>query len=239
MANNFSSILAVLRKEQNLSQKQAARDLGISQALLSHYEKGIRECGLGFLCRAADYYGVTTDYLLGRSKERDTLPQKARLQSDLAFSDHYTTEMLNQEGCQTALLCSHYSKLCNDSLTIVFSLLKKINSDTLTREASRYIFVAIHEIYRMLSRAGSRGKDALWHEKQDVCLRLSLCERRCRDVLSGNTPINVSPINKERLPSLTKEMLLAEYKEMANSLLELMDIALQPLTCVWQQEAIK
>ena len=44
---------------------------GISQALLSHYEKGIRECGLDFVIRCADYYHVSCDYLLGRSPDRN------------------------------------------------------------------------------------------------------------------------------------------------------------------------
>ena len=35
-----------------------------------HYEKGIRECGLDFVVRVADYYGVSCDYLLGRSADR-------------------------------------------------------------------------------------------------------------------------------------------------------------------------
>lgn len=65
--NDFPRILTLLRKERGLSQKKAAADLGISQALLSHYEKGIRECGLDFLIRAAAYYGVSCDYLLGRT----------------------------------------------------------------------------------------------------------------------------------------------------------------------------
>lgn len=66
MQSNFPVILSSLRRGRGISQKQAAADLGVSQSLLSHYEKGIRECGLAFLVRAADYYGVSTDYLLGR-----------------------------------------------------------------------------------------------------------------------------------------------------------------------------
>ena len=71
MERNFSVVLSELRKEKGLSQKEAAAKLGISQALLSHYEKGIRECGHSFLLRVADFYGVTCDYLLGRSDERN------------------------------------------------------------------------------------------------------------------------------------------------------------------------
>ena len=61
----FSMNMRKLRLERGLSQKQAAAWLGISQALLSHYEKGIRECGLDFVARASRVYGVSADYLLG------------------------------------------------------------------------------------------------------------------------------------------------------------------------------
>ena len=67
MERSFPETLSALRREKNISQRSAAADLGISQALLSHYENGAREPGLGFVCRACDYYGVTADYLLGRS----------------------------------------------------------------------------------------------------------------------------------------------------------------------------
>ena len=59
--------MSSLRKERGLSQRKAAADLKISQALLSHYENGAREPGLAFVCRACDYYGVPADYLLGRT----------------------------------------------------------------------------------------------------------------------------------------------------------------------------
>lgn len=68
--SKFAAILSQLRKERGSSQKKAAADLGISQALLSHYEKGIRECGLDFVIKCSRYYGVTTDYLLGVSESR-------------------------------------------------------------------------------------------------------------------------------------------------------------------------
>lgn len=63
----FAKRLNEQRKRTGRSQKQVAADLGISQALLSHYENGIREPGLEFLVRAADYYNVSCDYLLGHA----------------------------------------------------------------------------------------------------------------------------------------------------------------------------
>ena len=70
MDRTFPETLSALRRQKNISQRQAAADLNISQALLSHYENGAREPGLGFVCRACDYFGVTADYLLCRSDEQ-------------------------------------------------------------------------------------------------------------------------------------------------------------------------
>ena len=65
MRTEFAKRLALLRRSKGVSQREAAIALQISQSLLSHYENGIREPGLDFLVRAADYYGVSTDRLLG------------------------------------------------------------------------------------------------------------------------------------------------------------------------------
>ncbi len=67
MQDAFSKNMSELRRARGLSQRKAAADLGISQALLSHYENGAREPGLPFLCRACKYYGVSADYMLGLS----------------------------------------------------------------------------------------------------------------------------------------------------------------------------
>ena len=65
----FSERITKQREAKGISQKQAAIDLGVSQALLSHYENGVRECGLDFVVKVADYYNVSCDYLLGHSNK--------------------------------------------------------------------------------------------------------------------------------------------------------------------------
>lgn len=74
---SFAQILSELRRTAGLSQRKAAADLNISQALLSHYENGAREPGLNFVCRVCDYYNVTADYLLGRSPNPDGVDRGA------------------------------------------------------------------------------------------------------------------------------------------------------------------
>ena len=75
----FSEKMNLLRKERGLSQRTAAADLHISQALLSHYENGAREPGLDFVCRACEYYGVSADYLLGRTDDAGHSGETAEL----------------------------------------------------------------------------------------------------------------------------------------------------------------
>ena len=67
MLCKFPQILSKLRRTRGITQRKAAEELGISPALLSHYENGIRECGVDFLLILADYYSVSCDYLLGKS----------------------------------------------------------------------------------------------------------------------------------------------------------------------------
>ena len=71
MKSSLAKTLGSLRRERNLSQREAAAKLGVSQALLSHYENDAREPNFDFVIRACDYYGVSADYLLGRSDERN------------------------------------------------------------------------------------------------------------------------------------------------------------------------
>lgn len=97
----YSERLVELRTEKGISQKEAAIDLGISQALLSHYEKGIREFNMDFLCRVADYYGVTADYILGRTQSRAGVDATAfdDREEDAVFNTRsiYRAAILTQE----------------------------------------------------------------------------------------------------------------------------------------------
>ena len=90
MDRSLPVVLSELRKEKGLSQKEVAEELGVSQALLSHYEKGIRECGKDFLLRAADYYNVTCDYLLGRSSSKNGFGDYFRIDNTLPDDEKFS-----------------------------------------------------------------------------------------------------------------------------------------------------
>lgn len=59
-----------LRKEKNVTQEEAAKETGIVLRSYIRYEKGEREPVASVLIRMANYFGVTIDYLVGRTDER-------------------------------------------------------------------------------------------------------------------------------------------------------------------------
>lgn len=65
-----------LREDHDLKQEDVARLLNCTQACYSNYENGKRDIPLDVLGTLADYYGVSVDYLLGRTNVKDPYPHK-------------------------------------------------------------------------------------------------------------------------------------------------------------------
>jgi len=59
-----------LRIDNDLSQQQVADILYCQREVYRRYEKGLRELPLSYAITLADYYGVTLDYLVGRSSKK-------------------------------------------------------------------------------------------------------------------------------------------------------------------------
>lgn len=57
-----------LREDRDLRQEDVAEILGISQTVYSRYERGFQALPVIHLLKLADYYKVSTDYILGRTK---------------------------------------------------------------------------------------------------------------------------------------------------------------------------
>lgn len=213
MNSDFPRILTLLRKEQGISQKKAAADLGISQALLSHYEKGIRECGLDFIVRTADYYGVFCDYLLGKTPHRQG--EKLHVPE--------TEEEDTHDG-----LPNVSRKIISNSLHIVFGILKKINSKSLTKEITLYLSGAVYNAFRMLYAANPKNPSALFETKDGLSEaltdgRMQLARAKSRVMLLGEKASDDEAVKKDDLPQLSGEMLSAEYPDWAPSLFALIE----------------
>jgi transcriptional regulator with XRE-family HTH domain len=73
----FSTRLKELRNKANLSQQELSKIIGISKSSINMYERGEREPGLETVGALADYFGVRTDYLLGKNDDTRS-PQEAK-----------------------------------------------------------------------------------------------------------------------------------------------------------------
>ncbi len=153
MSSDFSRCLSLLRQERGVSQRSAAKDLGISQALLSHYENGVREPGLAFVIRACDYYNVSADFLLGRTLSRDgtTIVTPEELYDYSAEKDNVL---------HGSVMATLNKKLLVNSIGMLFDLLGKTNRKDAITAAAQYLGDAVYKMYRYLYRAdGTQNED--------------------------------------------------------------------------------
>ena len=94
----FPGVPSSLRRERGLSQRQVAAELGISQALLSHYENGLREPRLEFVVEVCNYYGVTADYILGRTARSQSCQELQEIADSLRELSRRADEILGNSA---------------------------------------------------------------------------------------------------------------------------------------------
>lgn len=63
---DFHAVLKELRMERALSQQQLAEALGVNQRTISNWEVTAVEPDFSMLLKISNYFGVSTDYLLGK-----------------------------------------------------------------------------------------------------------------------------------------------------------------------------
>lgn len=83
--SNFGERLKQLRREKNLTQEQLAEVFGVARNSIFSYETGRRIPDIEVLKSYAEYFGVTSDYLLGLSDNRT--PETAAIGGKLGLSD--------------------------------------------------------------------------------------------------------------------------------------------------------
>lgn len=152
MNKDFPRVMKLLRKERGLRQKEAADQLGIAQALLSHYENGKRECGLDFLVHAANFYGVSVDYILGRTSSRNGTVVSEEELPESTVSESYG-------GDPNGLSVAFRKKLITNAVEVIFSLLMKAKNAKLTKAVSSYIVTAVYRAFRMVYSAGGKNDE--------------------------------------------------------------------------------
>lgn len=222
--NQFARLITLLRKEKGLSQKTAANSLGISQALLSHYEKGIRECGLDFIVKAAVFYGVSADYLLGLSPNKQGAIIKAEEIPD-------ENALGKENKLKGSIMPTLNKKIIINSLNILYDILSESKSNELTSEVSSYIFMTVYKMFRYTYGINEDNPQNLFAAEEDIFPEITraaeeLCEMqiRCLTGVSKSRKYKPADINAEGL-TLNQEIIERAYPQFASSLFSLIQNA--------------
>ena len=211
--SEFPRLLVHLRKEAGLSQKKVADALGVSQALLSHYEKGIRECGLSFLVKVADFYHVSLDYLLGRSLERNG---SAILLEEVPDED---AAGQGNRGKGSLLPVLNKKLICN-SVTVVEDLLGESGDKQLIQDVSMYLQIAVYKMFRALYDADGENPQTFFGAESDVASLMADSTMKKLEVEIRNRLKKA-----KKLPAMDENAIREKYPMFATSIFNLLQNA--------------
>ena len=222
----FSRTLSLLRQERGVSQRTAAGALGIPQALLSHYENGIREPGLAFVVKACDYYHVSADFMLGRTLSRDG----SMLTSEEVLKTAEPGNILHG-----GIMATLQSKLLFGAVGVLFGLLGKLGDKGAINAAAAYLGSAVYQLYRHLYRSAGANEAyfaldpaACTMGVADADMKLAEnCYARC---------LRAQVAQKAEFPDLSPEALTDAYPGRCQSLTQVLSTADNRLTALTEQK---
>ena len=216
MREDFARTLALLRQERGISQRQAAAAMGVSQALLSHYENGLREPGLNFVVKACDYYNVSADFLLGRTLSRDGT-------TILDADSLYDVTGERDRILQGSVLATLARKLVVNSVSVLFDLLGKLGNRAAIRAASNYLSTAVYTLFRHLHRASGHENEEFFSVSETRFLSglpradLIFSETDYAEALAGEK-------KRGEFPDLSHDGMSAAYPGTYQSLLQIVHV---------------
>ena len=213
--SEFSRTLSLLRQERGVSQRTAASDLGISQALLSHYENGIREPGLSFVVKACDYYHVSADFILGRTLSRDG----SMLSSEEVLGAAEPGNIL-----QGSVLATLQSKLLAGAVGVLFGLLGKLGDKTAINAAAAYLGGAVYQLYRHLYRAAGANEAYFALDPAACTMGTADADMKLEEVRYARA-LRAQAAKKAEFPDLSPEALTAGYPGRCQSLTQVLSTA--------------
>ncbi|HMM07200.1 MAG TPA: helix-turn-helix transcriptional regulator [Clostridiales bacterium] len=194
----FSERLKTLREEAGLTQKELGEQLDISRGSIGFYENGERVPDIAFLDAAANYFEVSTEYLLGRTDIKSSDLDMKEICEKTGLSEKSISSILRLKDLDNSL-----DKLEGEDCPFWMS-----NMEMLNYIAGHYMFrslVSEAKIYILLSQKKEdffyktwllTKKDPEWEEfiqdygdlwekyKEDCDLHRYRCEKHLSDMLS-------------------------------------------------------
>lgn len=107
MGKTMPEILRELRNENKATQSDMANLLGLTTNAYQSYERGTSEPSCKALRILADFYNVSTDYLLGRTevREMNTLPKDEPTEEEVKSLENQIVESYTQMSVETRRAC--------------------------------------------------------------------------------------------------------------------------------------
>ena len=205
MREDFARTLSLLRQYKGVSQRKAAAELGVSQALLSHYENGIREPGLNFVTRACDYYNVSADFMLGRTLSRD---------GAIIVSEELYDASQEKGSLKGSIMATLQKKLVVNTACLLFDVLGAMGDRAAITAAGSYLSDALYQLLRLLYRAAGGNESyfstpANTTDKGSVEADMCLSRAKYTDALEafeGEFPNMSDQVLAEKYPGLAQSM---------------------------------
>lgn len=179
---------------------------------MSHYEKGVREPGLAFVVRACDYYGVSSDYLLGRTLTRDG--------SIIQAEELYDLSEEKNNVLKGSILATLNKKLMINSMGMLYDLLGTTGNRELIKAVSNYLATAISVVFRRLHSYAPRTNPSFFAVSQQRFLtgaydmEMKVCEIAVVEELIAHKKL------RGEFPDLNHDILTEQYGPLYQSLLQ-------------------
>lgn len=127
---NFGNTILQLRRQKNVTQDEMAAELGVTAAAVSKWENNYTLPDILMLCALADYFGVTTDELLGRNPK----PMRAVIAASSMELGHSVADLIKRYGFITKQVYNRYTDAmeaakADASITHLFSSVDEAMTD--------------------------------------------------------------------------------------------------------------
>lgn len=150
----FSKRLVALRRERGLTQSEMAEVLSRKRSTYSGYEVEGKEPDFETVCLLADYFGVTTDYLLGYSNNRTSV-DTVFCNDHVNFKEHFEALHEDLRPIVEQSFDAFYLLLCRDMQS------ERPERLLLYRKLFRTLQTLRSEIRKRIERSGGQVSDAV------------------------------------------------------------------------------
>ncbi len=133
----FAERIKMLRKEKGITQVELAEAMGLSKGTIAMWEVGKREATFDTLCKLAEFFGKSIDYILGRSDDN----------SDEAYNEEVIDRILDVQPEEDVIKCiNDYLRLDNYGQKAVQQLVKNEYFRCVEMDTLRDLFSHLHVV---------------------------------------------------------------------------------------------